>query len=390
MIDYEELSGQITGFRRDLHRIPELGFFVYRTNAYIRSILEQLDCRIETIAKTGLVAFFDFGREKTLCYRADMDGLPIEEETGVPYASENEGCMHACGHDGHMANMLGFARILNRYKEDGVRFNYNALLLFQPAEETIEGARTIIGTDLFNEFNVIAIFGLHMWPFLEKGEITTKPGPMMAKSTNVHIEIHGLSAHCGEPEKGHDALVAACRFIDLVYDYKDEHIRERSVLKFGKMQSGTVRNAISDHTVIEGTMRTFEEQTWKKLVNAMKHYARQVARRYQVTIDVDTSKYHPAVVNSPELYDKVKGELLEHHMNFVALRRPSMIAEDFSFFEKEIPGLFFWLGTGTGIPLHASTFNFDESVLIEGVKLFNTIFTEFDDFNAAPIEESAV
>ena len=377
MIDYDTLTREVTKFRRDLHQIPELGFFVYQTGAYIRNELSGLDCQIDSIAGTGIVAFFDFGCDSALCFRADMDGLPIQEENDIPYASRNQGCMHACGHDGHMANMLGFAHVLDEYKKTGRQLNHNALLLFQPAEETIDGARTIMGTDLFDHFHVVAIFGLHMWPFLEKGEISTKPGPMMAKSTTVRITVEGLSAHCGEPEKGHDALVATCRLIDRIYDYKDEHVRERSVLKFGKMESGSVLNAISDHTVLQGTMRTFEERTWKKLVNGMKHYARQIEREYGVNIDVDTSKYHPAVVNDEALYQKIKTYLLQDHLNFVELRRPSMIAEDFSFFEEKIPGIFFWLGTGTGIPLHANNFDFDESVLTEGVKLFNTIITSY-------------
>lgn len=357
-------------------KFPNWVFFVYQTGEYIKNVLSQYDCEIGTIAKTGITAFFDFGKKETLCFRADMDALPITEETGLPFASKNDGCMHACGHDGHMANALSFAGILNEYKKENITFNYNALLLFQPAEETIDGAKIICGTNVFQDFNVKAIFGLHMWPFLEKGEIATKPKSMMAKSTTVKVEIEGLSSHCGEPEKGHDALVAACKFIDLLYDYKDNHIRERSILKFGKMQSGTVLNAISDYSRLDGTMRTFEESTWKKLVNAMHHYAKQIAGKYNVKFLIDTSKFHPAVVNDEDLYNRIKPKLLDKHINFVELRRPVMIAEDFSFFEEVMPGIFFFLGTGTGTPLHSNDFNFDEAVLIEGVNLFNTIFTE--------------
>ncbi|MDY2959755.1 MAG: M20 family metallopeptidase [Hornefia sp.] len=371
-----EIILELTRYRRDLHQIPELGFFVYQTGEYIKNVLSQYDCEIGTIAKTGITAFFDFGKKETLCFRADMDALPITEETGLPFASKNDGCMHACGHDGHMANALSFAGILNEYKKENITFNYNALLLFQPAEETIDGAKIICGTNVFQDFNVKAIFGLHMWPFLEKGEIATKPKSMMAKSTTVKVEIEGLSSHCGEPEKGYDALVAACKFIDLLYDYKDNHIRERSILKFGKMQSGTVLNAISDYSRLDGTMRTFEESTWKKLVNAMHHYAKQIAGKYNVKFLIDTSKFHPAVVNDEDLYNRIKPKLLDKHINFVELRRPVMIAEDFSFFEEVMPGIFFFLGTGTGTPLHSNDFNFDEAVLIEGVNLFNTIFTE--------------
>lgn len=376
MINYDDLNREVIGYRRDLHKIPELGFLVYKTGAYVRETLSQLDCTVESVAKTGLVAFFDFGKEETLCFRADMDGLPIEEATGLPYSSKHPGCMHACGHDGHMAIMLGFSKVLNQYKMDDKKPLYNALLLFQPAEETIDGALKILGTHIFSKYNVKAIFGLHLWPLLEKGEITTKPGHMMAKSTAIAVNMVGLSAHCGEPEKGIDALAAGCRFVNLIYKFKDNHVKERSILKFGKMESGNVRNAISPHTRLDGTMRTFEEKTWRILVNALRHYARQVEREFGVTVTIDTSKFHPAVINDEKLYTEVKDELIENHMNFVEMRRPVMVAEDFSFFEEEIPGIFFFLGTGCKIPLHSDNYDFDDSVLIEGVKLFTTLFRD--------------
>ena len=181
----DEILAQVTEFRRDLHRIPELGFFVYRTGAYVKNVLSKFDCRISTIAKTGILAFFDFGKKESICFRADMDALPIKEETSLPFASEIDGCMHACGHDGHMANALCFAGILNDYKKQGKVVNYNALILFQPAEETIDGAKIICSTDVFARYNVKAIFGLHVWPFLEKGEIATKPSNLTDRKSVV-------------------------------------------------------------------------------------------------------------------------------------------------------------------------------------------------------------
>ena len=373
MIDYEKLSQEIIQFRRDLHQIPELGFYVYKTCAYVCNILGPLDCKVEKILQTGVIAYFDFGKDETLAFRADMDALPITEETGLPYASTHEGCMHACGHDGHMASLLGFAKILDTYKKEGFDPNYNALLLFQPAEETIDGALKICGTGLFDQYNIKAIYGLHLWPMLQRGEIASRPGPMMAKSTAVNVTFEGLSAHCGDPEKGKDALEAACRFISDIYTFKSLYVRDRSILKFGKLESGTVRNAISPYSVINGTMRTFQDKTWDTLVEAMTNLGEEIESQYGTKFDLDVSQSHPAVVNHEELYAKVKPALLEN-LNFVELRRPVMIAEDFSFFEQQIPGIFFFLGTGTNIPLHADTYDIDESVLIEGPKLFDTLF----------------
>lgn len=376
MTDYDNLSHDIIRYRRDLHQIPELGFYVYKTSAYVKNILSTLSCSVEEIVKTGVIAYFDFGCPQTVAFRADMDALPISEETGAPYASLHEGCMHACGHDGHMAIMLGFARVLDRYLKDGKKMNCNALLLFQPAEETIDGALRICGTHIFDRYNIKAIFGLHLWPMLSKGEIASRPGPMMAKSTAVEVKIEGISAHCGEPEKGRDALEAACKFISDIYMFKSLFVKDRSILKFGMMESGTVRNAISPYSLLEGTMRTFHEDTWQTLVDAMTNLGEEIEHQYGVKFSLDVSKSHPAVVNSEQLYLAVKPCLMD--LNYVELRRPVTIAEDFSFFEQQLPGIFFFLGTGSGIPLHSDNYDFDDSVLIEGVKLFDTLIKDAD------------
>ena len=373
MMNYEELSQEIIQFRRDLHQIPELGFYVYKTCAYVCNVLKPLDCIVEKILQTGVIAFFDFGKEDTIAFRADMDALPITEETGLPYASQHEGCMHACGHDGHMASLLGFAKILDQYKKEGLDMQSNALLLFQPAEETIDGALKICGSGIFDKYNIKAIYGLHLWPMLQKGEIATRPGPMMAKSTAVDVTFEGTSAHCGDPEKGSDALEAACRFVSDIYTFKSLYVRDRCILKFGKMESGTVRNAISPYSTINGTMRTFQEKTWNTLVEAMICLGEEIQSHYGTKFSLDVSHSHPAVINTEELYEKVKPALMEN-LNFVELHRPVMIAEDFSFFEQQMPGIFFFLGTGTNIPLHAVNYDIDESVLIEGPKLFDTLF----------------
>lgn len=372
MLDFSKLSQDLITYRRDLHQIPELGFYVYKTSAYVCQVLSSLSCKVDRILQTGVIAYFDFGCEETMAFRADMDALPIHEETGLPYASTHEGCMHACGHDGHMAGLLGFARVLDAYKKEGRKPMYNALLLFQPAEETIDGALKICGTHIFDHYNIKAIFGLHLWPMLEKGEIASRPGAMMAKSTSVEVIIEGVSAHCGEPEKGKDALEAACRFVSDIYTYKTIFVPDRSVLKFGKMESGTVRNAISPYSRLDGTMRTFSEETWNNLVNAMEHLGQELEHKYGVRFSLDVSKSHPAVINNEALYKRVKPLLMG--LNYVELRRPVMIAEDFSFFEQQMPGIFFFLGTGSGIPLHSDNYDFDDSVIIEGVKLFDTLF----------------
>ncbi len=206
MIDYNQLSQEIIQYRRDLHQIPELGFYVYKTSAYVQNILAGLACEVEQIVKTGLIAYFDFGREETVAFRADMDALPIQEETGLPLCVHPRGCMHACGHDGHMAGLLGLPGFWTITREITSKCLVPPLLLFQPAEETIDGALRICGTHIFDRYNIKAIFDCIYGPCCQKGEIASRPGPMMAKSTAVAVEIEGVSAHCGEPEKGKGRL----------------------------------------------------------------------------------------------------------------------------------------------------------------------------------------
>ncbi len=372
MTDYQMLSEKMINYRRELHQIPELGFHVNKTSAYIQEVLQSFDCTLENIADTGITAYYDFGKKETIVFRADMDGLPIQEKNTFAFASKHEGKMHACGHDGHMAVLLGFAEVLDNYKKAGFIPEYNALLVFQPAEETILGALEICKTDLFARYGAKAIYGLHLWPMLEKGVIGSCSGPMMAKSTAVDIMIKGVSAHCGDPDKGKDALEAACRFVSTIYDFKKEEIKDRCILKFGKLESGTVRNAISPLTVINGTMRTFHEETWETIVKEMQAVGETLEKDFGIEFSLDVSHSHPAVINTPNLYTQIRPSL--DSLRFRDLEEPVMIAEDFSFFQEQLPGVFFFLGTGTNIPLHADTYNIDESVLIEGVKLFDILF----------------
>ncbi|MEG0392739.1 MAG: M20 family metallopeptidase, partial [Anaerovoracaceae bacterium] len=307
--------------------------------------------------------------EESIVFRGDMDALPISEAKGPEYISSHPGQMHACGHDGHMAILLGLAEKINVLKS----CNYNILLLFQPAEETILGALEICKAKLFSQYRAKYIFGLHLWPTLPQGKVVSRPGYMMAHSTQVDIHIEGLSAHCGEPEKGKDALATGCKFISELYDFVQFSEIPNALIQFGKMESGQVRNAISAQTTISGTMRTFEDSAFKTITGAMNSLANELSEDYGCKINVDYSKDHPAVVNDEQLYQRILPMLT--NFSFEELDKPVMIAEDFSFFQKELPGLFFFLGTGSNIPLHSQNYDFDEKVLDTGVALFLQIAT---------------
>ena len=294
-----------------------------------------------------------------------MDALPIEEKTGAPYASRHPGRMHACGHDGHMAIALELARRL-RTKQ---HLSRNVLLVFQPAEEATGGAKPICDTGIFEKYHVEAIFGLHLWPGLEKGKIFSKPGEMMSRSAELDVDIYGKSAHIGRSWEGIDATEAACVFLQKAYALERSVPADiRRLLKFGHIQSGTVRNALSAHSRMEGGLRAFSDEVFFGLRDRLLDIAKEVETSFGCTVKVHTSNGYPAIHNPQELHDKVYAIAPFEH-----LEEPSMTTEDFSWYQRYLPGMFFFLGLGENPALHSDNFDFDESVLNIGADFFEKI-----------------
>ena len=360
---------QIVNDRRALHRIPELDRCLPKTMAYLQNSLAPLKCQLFSPIDSSLCAYFDFGKADTVAFRADCDALPIFEKTGAEYASTHEGIMHACGHDGHMAILLELARRLNE-KDD---LPHNVLLIFQPAEETIDGAKWICRSGVLEQHHVKAIFGLHIWPELPAGEVCSRANELMARSCEVDIEITGKSAHIGKASEGLDALKAGM----LLYTRARE--REQAlpeniyrILNFGFFESGTVRNAISRKTVLKGSMRSYQEEIHRYLWESLQEAARYAEKETGCTVSVNINEGTPPVINPPELLEKVRA-LLPVRL----LEDPSMTAEDFSEYQQRVPGLFFFLGLGDVPSLHADTFQFDESILTKGADFFEALAEQF-------------
>ena len=351
--------------RRALHQIPELDRQLDQTIRYLRGELEELGCQLFSPIDGSLCAFFDFGAEKAIAFRADMDALPIEEKTGAPYASRHPGRMHACGHDGHMAILLELARRL-RTKQ---HLSRNVLLVFQPAEEATGGAKPICDTGVFDQYAVEAVFGLHLWPGLEKGKIFSKPGEMMSRSAELDVDIFGKSAHIGRSWEGIDATEAACVFLQKAYALERSVPADiRRLLKFGHIQSGTVRNALSAHARMEGGLRAFSDEVFFGLRDRLLEIAKEVEHQFGCTVKVHTSNGYPAIHNPQELHDRVHAIA-----PFENLEEPSMTTEDFSWYQRYVPGMFFFLGLGDSPALHSDNFDFDESVLNIGADFFEKI-----------------
>lgn len=354
----------VTAHRRALHRIPELGDQLPETTAYVRSVLAPLACRISSPIPGSVCAFFDAGKPETAAFRADMDALPVTEATGLPYASAHPGNMHACGHDGHTAMALALAEHVSAHLAELPR---NVLFLFQPAEETTGGARGLCDSGILEQHHVTRIFGLHLWPGLEAGRVFTRPGPLMARANEVTVTVTGKSVHLSRAGEGRDALAAGAEYLRRAYAMVDAlPPEEPRAFLFGKMTSGAVRNAVSGKTVLEGSLRTYREETFRHCRARLTAIGDALAAETGCGVEVYLNEGYPAVWNHEGLYETVRTGLGPDAP--VPLDTPALAAEDFSFYQKEVPGVFFFLGVGNTAELHAPEFCFDdEAVLPKGV-----------------------
>lgn len=356
---------QIITDRRALHRIPELDRNLPKTMAYLQKSLETLNCHVFSPMEGALCAYFDFGEDKTIAFRSDADALPIAERADHDYCSTHPGQMHACGHDGHMSIALELARRISR--KQGLR--RNVLIIFQPAEETTGGAKDLCDTGIFTLYNVEAIFGLHVWPGVEAGAIYSRANEMMSRSCEVKLTVTGKSAHIAKAWEGVDAMAAGVEF------YQKARALERSlpdsvyrILNFGIFRSGAVCNAVAGEAVLHGSLRAFQDEVFFFLQDGLKRIAQEVEQNTGCKIELNLGDGYPAVMNPPELFDKI--------MNiapFRVLEAPSMITEDFSWYQRTVPGMFFFLGTGNGPALHSDNFDFPEEILLSGADFFEKI-----------------
>ena len=358
------MAANLTKFRRELHQIPELGLEEFSTKAYILNEVESLRCTVHDIGDTGLVLYFDNHRARTIGFRADMDALPIVEGTGLDFSSQNPGTMHACGHDGHMAILLGLAHYLNDHLEE---LDKNIVLVFQPSEEREAGANIITASGILETYGVSALYGLHLWPGLEKGSLYTMPGPMMAAGSETDITIHGKSAHVASASLGIDSLEIACRFLADLYDMEKSYPAPiRRLLKFGSLHSGSARNIISDQTTIKGTLRSYDSHTHAWFKKQIRDISQKYADLYDCTIEISYFDGYEAVINDAKLYEQTAKNI----PRIRKLPEPVMQSEDFGLYRAQTPILFFFLGIGDTAPLHHPEFDFDMDVLEEGLKLF--------------------
>lgn len=355
---------QMIADRRALHRIPELDRDLDRTMAYLRGALQRLRCRLFSPIPNSLCAYFDNGAASTLAFRSGADALPVQERSFLPFSSEIPGHMHACGHDGHMAMLLELAR-----RMDARRTDSNILLIFQPAEETTGGARDICKSGVFENCRVRAVFGVHLWPDLPLGRVASRKNEMMSRSCEVRVKMRGRAASVARTDEGVDALRAGVEFYRRAAEAERQWPEDSCRLHFGKMSSGCQCNVVSDFTCLEGTLRAFQDEIFFSALKRLEQIAEELSRQSGCRIQLETSMGYPAVMNPPELYDSVRAAGVE----FDELEHPVMITEDFSWYQRHLPGLYFFIGTGPSPVLQADDFNFDEAALDVGANFLERL-----------------
>ena len=374
----EKIIDKMKKYRRDLHQIPELGYEEKKTQTYLLQEIEKLGYEPKIICETGIYIYLDGGSEETYGFRTDIDGLRLLEETGVDYCSKHDGFMHACGHDGHMATLLGFMNYLK-----GKKLTKNILLVFQPAEEGPGGARDIVKSGILEKYNVKGIFGLHLFPKLEEGIIGCRPGGFMAKAAEINIVIKGKSGHGGQPHLGLDSIQIAGKMLEGFNLITSKFIApfDPSIIAIGKIEGGTIRNIVPEITRMEGTIRAFSTETFKFITDKIRDISRGMEISYGVNIDIDISEGYPPVINDKEYCNILENAISKDETLKYKEIDPEMLAEDFGFYQEATRGLFFFVGTrneklGYVESLHNSRFNFDEQVLQNGLKAYAGICKE--------------
>ncbi|MBF2717787.1 M20 aminoacylase family protein [Agrobacterium vitis] len=361
----------VVEIRRYLHQHPELGLSEFHTSDYVAGKLEALGYEVTRgLARTGIVATLRNGTsQRSLGLRADFDALPITEETGLDYASLTPGLMHACGHDGHTAMLLGAAGILaERRNFDGV-----VHLIFQPAEENFGGARLMIEDGLFERFPCDAVFGLHNDPGIAFGHFAFREGPIMASVDECKITVIGRGGHGAEPQSTSDPIVAGASIIMALQTIASRNIHplDPVVVTVGAFHAGAASNVIPERADMVLTIRSFDDHVRDELENRVRAIAEGQAASYGMTVEIDYERGYPATVNHKAETDYVRdlARRFAGEGKVFDMPRPTMGGEDFAYMLQEKPGTYFFLGTKrteNDPPLHHPRYDFNDDIIPTG------------------------
>jgi amidohydrolase len=362
-----DLHDEITAWRRDMHMHPELQYDVHRTAASVLEKLKSFGCDdvVPGIGRTGVVGVIR-GRKpgnKVVGLRADMDALPLAEETGLPYTSTVPGKMHACGHDGHTAMLLGAAKYLAETRN----FAGTAVVIFQPAEEGGAGGEAMVKDGLMTRFGIQEVYGMHNFPGLPLGEFAIKPGPILASAEHITIELEGKGGHAARPHLAVDTILVGAQIINALQSIVARNVDplEAAVVSVCMFQSGFTDNVIPQHATLKGTARAFTKEVGELLRRRINDIVEGTARLYGATAKVTYKNGYPVLVNherETEFAASVAREIVGNDKVDMNVP-PRMAAEDFSFMLNERPGAFIWVGNGDSAALHHPAYDFNDDAI---------------------------
>jgi hippurate hydrolase len=379
-----DLQPDIMAWRRDLHAHPEVMYDVHRTAAFVAERLREFGCdEVATgLGRTGVVGVIR-GRKpaagadvKVIGLRADMDALPIEEETNLPYASKTPGKMHACGHDGHTAMLLGAAQYLAETRN----FSGDAVVIFQPAEEGGAGAAAMIKDGLMERFAIDQVYGMHNGPGLPVGSFATRPGPIMAATEHITIKIEGVGGHAARPHKCIDSVMVGAQLVTALQQVVARNVDplDAAVISICEFHAGNANNVIPQTAELRGTARTLRPEVRDLLEKRVREVCAGIATVTGARIELDYERSYPVVVNhaaQTALAARVAGEIAGE-TNVSTDMVPIMGAEDFSYMLEKRPGAFIFIGNGDSAGLHHPAYNFNDDAIVFGtsywIKLVET------------------
>jgi amidohydrolase len=372
----EGLASQLVSWRRDLHEHPELAFRETRTADLVATVLRGLDMEVRTrVGRTGVVGLLHGGRPgPVVMLRADMDALPIQENSDAPYASQVPGVMHACGHDGHVAMLLGAATLLARHAAD---LPGDAFFVFQPAEEGLGGASAMLADGLLTDPVPAAAFGLHLWNTMPMGRVCAQAGPIMAAADLIEITVRGRGGHGALPHEAVDAIAVTGQILSALQTIVSRNVdpQETAVLTIGAVHGGTAYNIIAETVALEGTIRTFSPAVRETVLTRLRVLLDGIAAGMGARYDLKVKPVAPAVVNDPGIAEVARAAAVQVvGAPSVAWHPPLMVSEDFSEYQRLVPSCYMLLGSGNptlglGAPHHNPRFDFDEQVLPLGTAL---------------------
>ena len=368
--------------RRYFHMNPEPSFNEYNTSKVVQEELKKLEIPFEIFAKTGIIATIK-GKNpgKTVLLRADMDALEVCEKNNVSYKSQKEGLMHACGHDGHIAMLLGAAHVLNEIKND---ISGEIKLLFQPAEEIAKGAKAVIEESKITD-SIDAAFAIHLWQGIPVGKISLESGARMAAADLFSIKVKGKSGHGSMPHETIDAVVVASAIVMNL-----QHLVSRNtnpldtlVVTVGKLTAGTRHNIIAGEALLEGTIRSFSDEVWKKVPEQIERVVKNTAAAYDAEAEIDLFRATPPLVNNQDISNILKNSAVKLYGEEVVTKyEKTPGGEDFAYFTQVVPGALAFVGIrndekGINSPHHNETFDMDEEALEMGANLYAQFAIDF-------------